>query len=73
MVEFIHSLTGSKMLVAENRVEEYKAAGHKLAAKNSKANKKDPEKEKAEEPEKEKSAEKVESAESEKTDVNSEE
>lgn len=40
MVEFIHSLTGSKMLVAEDRVEEYKAAGHKLAAKNSKANKK---------------------------------
>lgn len=40
MVEFIHSLTGSKMLVAENRVEEYKAAGHKLAAvkKSSKVN-----------------------------------
>ncbi len=32
MVEFIHSLTGSKMLVADDRVEEYKAAGHKLAA-----------------------------------------
>jgi hypothetical protein len=47
MVEFIHSLTGSKMLVAENRVEEYKAAGHKLAAKNSKANKRESEKEKA--------------------------
>ena len=41
MVEFIHSLTGSKMLVAEDRVEEYKAAGHKLAAKSSKANKKE--------------------------------
>lgn len=40
MVEFIHSLTGSKMLVADDRVEEYKAAGHKLAAvkKNSKTN-----------------------------------
>ncbi|SFI35733.1 hypothetical protein SAMN04487830_1485 [Pseudobutyrivibrio sp. OR37] len=45
MVEFIHSLTGSKMLVAEDRVEEYKAAGHKLAAKNSKANKKESAKE----------------------------
>ena len=41
MVEFIHSLTGSKMLVAEDRVEEYKAAGHKLADKRSKANKKE--------------------------------
>lgn len=32
MVEFIHALTGTKMLVADNRAEEYKAAGHKLAA-----------------------------------------
>lgn len=32
MVEFINKLTGSLMLVAEDRVEEYKAAGHTLAA-----------------------------------------
>ena len=57
MVEFIHSLTGSKMLVAEDRVEEYKAAGHKLAAKNSKANKKESAKEtKAQEEESKESA-----------------
>lgn len=28
MVEFINKLTGTKMFVAEDRVEEYKAAGH---------------------------------------------
>lgn len=33
MVEFINAMTGSKMWVAEDRVEEYKTAGHKLAAK----------------------------------------
>lgn len=32
MVEFINKLTGGTMWVADNRVEEYKAAGHKLAA-----------------------------------------
>lgn len=32
MVEFINRLTGGTMWVAEDRVEEYKAAGHKLAA-----------------------------------------
>lgn len=32
MVEFINKLTGSAMWVAEDRVDEYKAAGHKLAA-----------------------------------------
>ena len=32
MVKFINKLTGSEMWVAEDRVEEYKAAGHKLAA-----------------------------------------
>ena len=32
MVEFINKVTGTKMLVAEDRVEAYKAAGHKLAA-----------------------------------------
>lgn len=31
MVKFINKLTGSEMWVAEDRVEEYKAAGHKLA------------------------------------------
>lgn len=61
MVEFIHSLTGSKMLVAEDRVEEYKAAGHKLAAKNSKANKKEFAKEtKAQEEESKESVEEAE-------------
>lgn len=32
MVEFIHKLTGTVMQVADDRVEEYKAAGHELAA-----------------------------------------
>lgn len=32
MVEMINALTGSLMQVADDRVEEYKAAGHKLAA-----------------------------------------
>lgn len=32
MVKFINSLTGGDMWVHESRVEEYKAAGHKLAA-----------------------------------------
>lgn len=31
MVKFINKWTGSTMWVAEDRVEEYKAAGHKLA------------------------------------------
>ncbi|MBQ1290005.1 MAG: hypothetical protein IIY28_01515 [Lachnospiraceae bacterium] len=31
MVRMIHKLTGSVMLVAEDKVEEYKAAGHKVA------------------------------------------
>lgn len=33
MVKFINKTTGSVMYVADERVEEYKAAGHKLAAK----------------------------------------
>lgn len=33
MVEFINALTGGPMWVHESRVEEYLAAGHKLAAK----------------------------------------
>lgn len=32
MVKFINKLTGGEMWVAEDRVEEYKAAGHKPAA-----------------------------------------
>ena len=32
MVAFINTLTGTDMLVADDRVEEYLAAGHKLAA-----------------------------------------
>lgn len=37
MVEFINGITGTQMWVADERVEEYKAAGHKLAAISSKA------------------------------------
>ncbi len=32
MIEFINRITGTRMWVAENRVEEYKAAGHTPAA-----------------------------------------
>lgn len=32
MVRMINKLTGSDMYVAEDRVKEYTAAGHKLAA-----------------------------------------
>lgn len=32
MIKFINKLTGTEMWVADNRVEEYKAAGHKPAA-----------------------------------------
>lgn len=31
MVKFINRLTGTVMWVADDRVEEYKAAGHKVA------------------------------------------
>ncbi|MBQ3429192.1 MAG: hypothetical protein IJH28_05400 [Mogibacterium sp.] len=31
MVRFINKFTGTEMWVAEERVEEYKAAGHKYA------------------------------------------
>ena len=40
MVTFINSLTGTEMLVADDRKEEYLAAGYKLAA-SSKAEKPD--------------------------------
>ena len=45
MVKFINKLTGSDMWVAEDRVEEYKAAGHELAAASD--TKKKPAKKKA--------------------------
>lgn len=32
MIKFINKVTGTEMWVADNRVEEYKAAGHKPAA-----------------------------------------
>ena len=32
MVKFYHAISGNEMWVAEDRVDEYKAAGHKLAA-----------------------------------------
>lgn len=37
MVEFVNKATNTRMWVAENRVEEYKAAGHIPAADISKA------------------------------------
>ena len=33
MIKFINSLTGTEMFVADDRKEEYLAAGHKLAVK----------------------------------------
>lgn len=35
MVKFINAITGGDMWVADDHVEEYKAAGHKPAAINS--------------------------------------
>lgn len=32
MIKFINALTGTEMLVADDRKEEYMAAGHRLAA-----------------------------------------
>lgn len=32
MIEFINRVTGTPMWVADNRADEYMAAGHKLAA-----------------------------------------
>lgn len=40
MVKFINRMTGTEMWVTDERVEEYKAAGHKLAASNSTSEKK---------------------------------
>lgn len=39
-VEMVNKLTGSRMWVADDRVEEYKAAGHKLAASSNATEKK---------------------------------
>lgn len=36
MVKMVHSQLGTEMWVAEERVEEYRAAGHKLAASDTK-------------------------------------
>lgn len=36
MVKFINKLTGGEMYVHESRVDEYKKAGHKLAAAEKK-------------------------------------
>lgn len=37
MVKFINKLTGSEMWIADDRVEEYKAAGHSPAVELKKA------------------------------------
>ena len=47
MVKFINKITGTEMLVANDRVQEYKAAGHKLAADlGTKPSKEEPKQEK---------------------------
>lgn len=49
MVKFINCITGTEMLVANDRVEEYKAAGHRLAADlGTKPSKEEPKQEKVE-------------------------
>lgn len=35
MIKFINKLTGGEMWVADDRAEEYKAAGHELAASSN--------------------------------------
>lgn len=48
MVKFINRITGNEMWVADERAEEYKAAGHKLAGSAApKAPAKKPEKKKS--------------------------
>ena len=42
MVRFINKYTGTDMWVADDRVEEYKAAGHKLAAFDTKPAEEEP-------------------------------
>ena len=49
MVKFINKFTGTEMLVANDRVEEYKAAGHRLAADlGARPNKEEPKQAKVE-------------------------
>ena len=49
MVLFINKITGTEMLVANDRVEEYKAAGHRLAADlGTKPSKEEPKQERVE-------------------------
>lgn len=49
MVKFINAITGTEMLVANDRVQEYKAAGHILAADlGTKHSKEEPKQEKVE-------------------------
>lgn len=51
MVKFINKITGTEMLVANDRVQEYKAAGHILAADlGTKPSKEEPKQEKVETP-----------------------
>lgn len=42
MIKFINKFTGGEMWVAEERAEEYKAAGHKPAAESAEKPKKAP-------------------------------
>lgn len=49
MVKMINCFTGTEFWVADDRVEEYKAAGHKLAADSEKPTVKDEPKAEAEE------------------------
>ena len=42
MIKLINSHTGTDMWVAENRLDEYLAAGHKLAADKPEADKEKP-------------------------------
>lgn len=49
MMKMINGFTGTEMWVADDRVDEYKAAGHKLAAESEKPTVKDEPKAEAEE------------------------
>lgn len=49
MVKMINGFTKTEMWVADDRVDEYKAAGHRLAAKSEKPTVKDEPKAEAEE------------------------
>ena len=49
MMKMINGFTGTEMWVADDRVDEYKAAGHKLAADSGKPTVKDEPKAEAEE------------------------